>query len=485
MATPIWRRLGARPFIQSLAVLLAFAAPRPSVQLSQELCSSQNTGSDSNAVSNHFNSNGACQTACSGFAFAVVQNQNCWCSNYSPADTTSTGNCSEACPGYPYENCGSASSGLFGYVALGNAPSGTIGASTSTSTTSTPTPTPTTTPTPIPTPAPTPTTSDTLQAVSTQPLPGVPLGTTSSPEATSSSTSSTPSVLSTVLPTTGPPTAIPSAANPETVTESPSVSISFVSITPSTTSTSSTSQPIPVSLNLTPTTTSTPTTLTTSSTPTTIAKSSTTTSSSSWSATPFTSVTTVTGQIKTLTITPTSPPATATTIITAAKENNGGFFSSSGKVAGTFVAVSIVLLLLIAGVIWFFLRRSRRRQPEPAAISSVAGSSTPQRRPSRLSQMGLVGAGGPQREKTGPTIPVIQTSGWGPSNRDGSEKSPADTLSAVERRSSYPRVVDQRLEPTALWNPLHDNGSHVSVRSFRDDQDYSRRMLRIANPDDG
>lgn len=94
--------------------------------------------------------------------------------------------------------------------------------------------------------------------------------------------------------------------------------------------------------------------------------------------------------------------------------------------------------------------------------------------------MGLVGAGGTQREKTGPTIPVIQTSGWGPSNANGSEKSPADTLSAVDRRSSYPRVVDQRLEPTALWNPLHDNGSHVSVRSFRDDQDYSRRMLRVS-----
>lgn len=92
--------------------------------------------------------------------------------------------------------------------------------------------------------------------------------------------------------------------------------------------------------------------------------------------------------------------------------------------------------------------------------------------------MGLVGAAGTQREKPGPTIPVIQTSGWGPSN--GSEKSPADTLSAVDRRSSYPRVVDQRLEPTALWNPLHDNGSHVSVRSFRDDQDYSRRMLRVS-----
>lgn len=204
-------------------------------------------------MSNHYNSNGACQTACSGFAFAVVQDQNCWCSNYAPADTTSVGNCSEACPGYPYENCGSASSGLFGYVALGNAPSGTIGTSTSTSTTPTSTPTPTSSPTT--------TTSSTVQAVSTQFLPGGPLGTTtSSPEATFLSTSITHSVLPTVLPASGPPTAKPSAASSlishvlpsssqttsqttslrdprpdpvtvqDTVTESPSVSISFVSI---------------------------------------------------------------------------------------------------------------------------------------------------------------------------------------------------------------------------------------------------------------
>ena len=206
-------------------------------------------------MSNHYNSNGACQTACSGFAFAVVQDQNCWCSNYAPAYTTSVGSCSETCPGYPYENCGSASSGLFGYVALGNAPSGTIGTSTSTSTT------PTSTPSTTPTPSPTTTTSSTVQAVSTQLLPGGPLGTTtSSPEATFLSPSVTHSVLPTVLPATGPPTAKPSAASPvishvltsssqtisqttslrgprpdpvtvqDTVTESPSVSISFVSI---------------------------------------------------------------------------------------------------------------------------------------------------------------------------------------------------------------------------------------------------------------
>lgn len=200
-------------------------------------------------MSNHFNSNGACQTACSGFAFGVVQYENCWCSNYAPADTTSTSDCSEACPGYPYENCGSASSGLFGYIALGKAPSGTIGASTSTSTTSTPTSTTS--------PTPTTTTSDTVQAVSTQPLPSGPLGTVSTPEATFFSTSGISYVVPTVLPAPGTPTAIPSAASPsishvltsssqttsssdpspdpvtvqDTVTESPpSVPVSFVSI---------------------------------------------------------------------------------------------------------------------------------------------------------------------------------------------------------------------------------------------------------------
>lgn len=169
---------------------------------------------------------------------------------------------------------------------------------------------------------------------------------------------------------------------------------------------------------------------------------------------------------------PTAPPTQTYTVSKQAE--NTGFFSNAGKVAGTFVALAIVVVLIAVGIIWFCLRK--RRKPEDASIiPSTAGDGTPQRRPSRLSQMGLLGrtaTGGTHHERPTPTI---QTSGWGPGN--GAEKSPADTL---DRRSSYPRVVDQRLEPTALWNPIHDNGSHVSVRSFRDDQDYSRRMLRVS-----
>lgn len=176
----------------------------------------------------------------------------------------------------------------------------------------------------------------------------------------------------------------------------------------------------------------------------------------------------------TLTITPTTPPAAVQTVVKASPESTSSFSQSPGKIAGVSVAVILICAAIIAGIIWFCLRR-RRRNEEALPVPSTAGGDTPQRRPSRLSQMGLVGnpATGTQKSRTPPTI---VTSGWGPGNTNSAEKSPADTL---DRRSSYPRVVDQRLEPTALWNPLHDNGSHISVRSFRDDQDYSRRMLRV------
>ena len=191
---------------------------------------------------------------------------------------------------------------------------------------------------------------------------------------------------------------------------------------------------------------------------------------------------TVTGQVKTLTVTPTAPPASATTIVASQDSSGGGFFSNPGKVAGTFVAVALIICALAGAAIWFFFHRRKRRPEDIQTIASTGGGNTPlrggntpQRRPSRLSQMGLLG-GAAEAEKS---VPRLQTSGWGPGN--SSEKSPADTLSA-DRRRSFPQIVDQRLEPTALWNPLHDNGSHVSVRSFRDDQDYSRRMLRVSLP---
>jgi hypothetical protein len=75
-----------------------------------------------------YQSNGLCHDFClSSYAFAVVQGDGCWCSNYAPG-TTTTG-CSDQCPGYPPELCGG--SGVYGYIALALSPSGTKGAPSS------------------------------------------------------------------------------------------------------------------------------------------------------------------------------------------------------------------------------------------------------------------------------------------------------------------------------------------------------------------
>lgn len=81
-------------------------------------------------------SDGLCHDTCDGSAFAVVQGENCWCSDYEPADSiqTDTSNCNTSCPGFPEDTCGG--DGLWGYMALGKEPAGTKGAGSSTTTSS-------------------------------------------------------------------------------------------------------------------------------------------------------------------------------------------------------------------------------------------------------------------------------------------------------------------------------------------------------------
>ena len=142
-----------------------------------------------------------------------------------------------------------------------------------------------------------------------------------------------------------------------------------------------------------------------------------------------------------------------------------------GLAVGLASGFSIIVIMVLW---WLFLRRKKR---EFSARTNRVGDKTPQRRLSRLSEMGLVS--GTAQTAGDKRLSSIQTSGWGASTNV--EKSPSDANTPLDLRSSYPRVVDQRLDPVALWNPLHDNGSHVSVRSFQDDQDYSRRMLRVGD----
>lgn len=76
---------------------------------------------------NQFNSDGSCQLKCQdSYAFAILLGANCWCSNYAPSDQKQTNLCNDPCPGYQSDWCGSSSAGLYGYIALNIAPSGTI-----------------------------------------------------------------------------------------------------------------------------------------------------------------------------------------------------------------------------------------------------------------------------------------------------------------------------------------------------------------------
>ncbi|KAK5137847.1 hypothetical protein LTR08_006615 [Meristemomyces frigidus] len=124
--------------VSFLELVLILAAAAPSHGLSQTYCSSENTGSDYAAVFNIYQSNGACLGQCrQNYAFAVVQYQNCWCTNFVPADQQSVSNCNQNCPGYPADKCGNEDEGLFGYIELNIQPSGTAGAAASTQASST------------------------------------------------------------------------------------------------------------------------------------------------------------------------------------------------------------------------------------------------------------------------------------------------------------------------------------------------------------
>ena len=81
-------------------------------------------------VTSIYQSNGACQTTCAGYALGVLQGNRCWCTNVAPSESSQTdvSDCATGCPGYPADSCGSASEGVYAYVAVvGNSVTSTAG----------------------------------------------------------------------------------------------------------------------------------------------------------------------------------------------------------------------------------------------------------------------------------------------------------------------------------------------------------------------
>ncbi|KPM46051.1 hypothetical protein AK830_g458 [Neonectria ditissima] len=122
---------------QTLGVLFLLATPWSPVTtaIDVDICASLNTGSTERNTS-IYQTNGLCHDFCiDDYAFAITQDNSCWCSNYAPAksEREDTSSCDTPCPAYPAEDCGG--DGLYGYLSLGGVlPSGTQGGDSSSTT---------------------------------------------------------------------------------------------------------------------------------------------------------------------------------------------------------------------------------------------------------------------------------------------------------------------------------------------------------------
>ncbi|KAK8090847.1 hypothetical protein PG994_000352 [Apiospora phragmitis] len=113
----------------TLVTLLALVKIAMGASIPMTYCASINTASGG-STSSIYQSDGLCRDQCTqaGTAFAIIQGQNCWCSDIEPARSVqvSTSKCNTKCSGYPDDTCGG--DGLWGYMMLGKDPSGTQGA---------------------------------------------------------------------------------------------------------------------------------------------------------------------------------------------------------------------------------------------------------------------------------------------------------------------------------------------------------------------
>lgn len=185
------------------------------------------------------------------------------------------------------------------------------------------------------------------------------------------------------------------------------------------------------------------------------------------------------GGYKTVTLAPTEQTPAPTNQVTTSGSPNRNFFSKPGQVAGLFVGLALGIVLIVAAFLFLCYRRNKRRAAHHSIDSSgsVAGGMFGGRRRSRsMSTLGLIGEKGGTAINTTPTSTANNFSGL-PTAEAGKSTTAAQTPG---------RLIDQRLDPNQIYLRYDpDTGSsRMSVRSLRDDTDYSRRVLRLANPDD-
>jgi cell wall integrity and stress response component len=190
-----------------------------------------------------------------------------------------------------------------------------------------------------------------------------------------------------------------------------------------------------------------------------------------WTPTPVTSIETITGQVRTVTIIPTTPPAPQPNSSSIQQTNGGGSGPNAGLNTAQAVGLTIGLVALVGVVlvaVYFYLQKRGRCGTDFDIVTPMGSSSGPfpQRRMSETSRY-MLGTDGRQ---------VVE--GW----QDGD---------IADLRRSRLMPVDPRLNPFA---PVYQRGdgskSRESVATIQDHHDYSRRVvnqqgpiLRATNPD--
>ncbi|KAG7841432.1 hypothetical protein KL942_001311 [Ogataea angusta] len=439
--------------------------------LEQALCSKENTGSVT--TNNIWMSNGYCSDFCKEYRYAIVQGEDCWCSNTAPDDTSDLDNCDTTCPGYGYEDCGG--DGYYGYIKVGDTSddsgsssssadqSSTADRSTSSSTANTQASSSSET---VSSETPS---SDSTYADSNsdstsseiQEASATTDSSSSSTSATSSSSSSSTSSTTHSSTSTSSSSASPSSSSTAS-SSSVSSSTTSTSATP-TSSEASSATSIPSSAALSSTSSSSSQTLALST-------------SSYLSSSQGSGISTalVTTMIKTtITYTPassateinkSSPSSTATN----SSKDSSSFFDHKGKVAAVFSVVGIVSLALILLLTFILRKMYLNKHKGPIAIESDTES---------FEKPVIIG-----------TLPNTPT----PSSPPPSASAKRASVFSLHRKSnSAPTavqrptplsdmvMVDQRLDP---HSELYNNNNY-STRSLSDQVDYSRKVLRVANPD--
>lgn len=454
-------------YLGCLALLLHLVAG-----IAIDYCASNNLGVDN--INYIYMSNGYCKDYCmqNGYAVAITQYLDCWCSNYVPGDTVSNSDCSTNCPGFPSEKCGG--DGLYGYVIVGDV-SGTQDSSTPTSTTSSttsPTTSSTTSPTTSSTTSP-PTTSSTPTTTSTS---SPQVATLTTQVRVTNQVSETVKVTQTYM--------VTSAAVNSSPSQSSSSSIS---------SSSSSSSSSPLLLD---------------------SDSSSEDSSELIRATTIYSIKTVNGSeqtqlVRTEYVTtvplPTSLPSASSSASASADassssedKTSNSFFDSKGKVAGTFTAVGVVVLGLVSGILYCccccgggkhdddFTDEENQYSSDELSIEKPTVPATFYNNQSKNSSPQL--SSNLKRNSSSKSILSL----FSPSNnanvgvgRTSSKKKlnplkhTRSDLNNNDGGLMFPiSEFDTRLDPNSMF--LNTN---ESTKTLGDELDYSRRMLHITNPE--